>query len=199
MTDAFTIDPARTALVAMDYQASILGGFVAEPGALLARASAVLDAGRSAKLRIVYVVVGFRDGSPEISPRNASFSTIRGTRRFQPDDAGAAIHPDVAPQPGDVTVIKHRVSAFAGTDFDMILRANGVETLILMGVATSGVVLSTVRHAADADYRVVVVEDCCSDRDAEVHRVLVEKVFPRQATVVTSERIVEALRGTSRS
>jgi nicotinamidase-related amidase len=93
------------------------------------------------------------------------------------------VHPTLTPKHGDVVVTKHRVSAFAGTDLEMVLRANGIETLVLAGIATSGVVLSTVRHAADSDYKLVVVEDCCSDRDAEVHRVLMEKVFPRQATV----------------
>jgi nicotinamidase-related amidase len=88
-----------------------------------------------------------------------------------------------------VVVTKHRVSAFAGTDLEMVLRAGGTETLVLAGLATSGVVLSTLRHAADADYRIVVVEDCCADRDPEVHRVLMEKVFPRQATVVRAEAI----------
>jgi nicotinamidase-related amidase len=86
------------------------------------------------------------------------------------------------------------VSAFAGTDLDMILRANGIETLVVAGIATSGVVLSTVRHAADADYKVVVVEDCCADRDAEVHRVLVGKVFPRQATIARAEELASSLR-----
>ena len=76
------------------------------------------------------------------------------------------------------------MSAFAGTDLEMILRANGVDTLVLAGISTSGVVTSTVRHAADADYRLVIVEDACADRDAEVHRVLLEKVLARQATVV---------------
>jgi nicotinamidase-related amidase len=65
--------------------------------------------------------------------------------------------------------------------------------MVLAGIATSGVVLSTLRHAADADYRVVVVEDCCADRDPEVHRVLMEKVFARQATVVKSEDVAAAL------
>jgi nicotinamidase-related amidase len=99
----------------------------------------------------------------------------------------------VAPRPGDVVVTKHRVSAFAGTDLDMILRANGVETLVLAGIATSGVVLSTIRYAADADYRLVVVADCCADRDPEVHRVLVEKVFQRQARVVKAAEVIAAL------
>jgi nicotinamidase-related amidase len=99
------------------------------------------------------------------------------------------VHAAVAPKPGEVVVTKRRVSAFFGTDLDVILRANRIETLLLAGIATSGVVLSTVRHAADADYRLVVVEDCCADRDAEVHRVLMEKVFARWTTVVKSEDV----------
>ena len=75
----------------------------------------------------------------------------------------------------------------------MILRAHNIETLILMGHATSGVILSTVRLAADLDYQLIVVEDGCADRDPEVHNLLMEKVFPRQATVVSSKEMVEAL------
>jgi nicotinamidase-related amidase len=75
----------------------------------------------------------------------------------------------------------------------MVLRANGVETLVLAGIATSGVVASTIRHAADADYRLVVVSDCCADPDPEVHRVLTEKVFGRPATVTTAETVIGAL------
>jgi nicotinamidase-related amidase len=75
----------------------------------------------------------------------------------------------------------------------MILRANGIDTLLLTGVATSGVVLSTLRYARDSDYRLLVVKDCCSDKDAEVHRVLTEQVFPRQATVASAEEVIDML------
>jgi nicotinamidase-related amidase len=75
----------------------------------------------------------------------------------------------------------------------MILGAREVDALVLLGIATSGVVLSTLRHAADADYRIVVVQDCCADRDPEVHRCLMEKVFPRQATVVSAADVLAAL------
>jgi nicotinamidase-related amidase len=105
------------------------------------------------------------------------------------------VHPVLAPTPGDVVITKHRVSAFAGTDLEMVLRANGIDTLVLTGIATSGVVLSTIRHAADADYRLIVVADCCSDPDPEVHRVLVEKVFARPAMVTTADTVVGALTG----
>ena len=75
----------------------------------------------------------------------------------------------------------------------MILRAHNIETLILMGHATSGVILSTVRLAADLDYHLIVVEDGCADRDPEVHKLLMEKVFPRQGTVVSAKDMVQAL------
>ena len=82
-------------------------------------------------------------------------------------------------------MVKRRVSAFTGSDLDVVLRGLGAGTLVLAGIATSGVVLSTLRQAADLDYRLVVLADACLDADPEVHRVLTEKVFPRQAAVRT--------------
>ena len=143
-------------------------------------------------MRVIYVVVGFRPGYPEISSRNSAFTGLKSSGAF--DDAEQIkIHPAVAPLPEDIIVTKHRVGAFGGTDLDMVLRANDVETLILTGIATSGVVLSTLRHAADADYNLLVAGDCCSDRDDEVHRVLLEKVFPRQAIVTTAAMLGQAI------
>jgi nicotinamidase-related amidase len=110
---------------------------------------------------------------------------------------GAAIHPSLAPQPDDIIVTKHRVGAFTGTDLDMILRAQDIDTLILFGIYTSGVVLSTLRHlrlAADADYRIIVLKDCCADPDAEVHACLMDKIFPRQPTVVSASEFLEAIK-----
>ena len=69
----------------------------------------------------------------------------------------------------------------------MILRAKEIDTLVLFGIATSGVVLSTVLDASDADYRVIVLRDCCADQDADLHACLLDKLFPRRGTVVTAE------------
>jgi nicotinamidase-related amidase len=197
MNDNLSIDAKASALLVMDFQTCIVDGpaVAADKEGLLARTAALIDAARKAAVRIIYVVVGFRAGYPEVSPRNRSFNAIRETGRFTEGSAGSAIHPAVTPKPGDVVVTKHRVSAFAGTDLEMVLRANGIDTLVLCGIATSGVVLSTIRHAADADYRLVVVADCCSDPDPEVHRVLIEKVFARPATVTTSRLVIEAVSG----
>ena len=124
---------------------------------------------------------------------NQTFSARKATGVPPAADPGVLIHATVTPRQGEPIVVKHRVGAFFGTDLDMILRAQGRDTLILMGHATSGVILSTVRYAADADYRLVVVEDGCADRDTEVHSLLMEKVFPRQATVASALDVVRAL------
>jgi nicotinamidase-related amidase len=189
------LDPRTTALLVMDMQSGILDMVADKKAALLAQTSKLLDAARKASVRVIYVVVGFRPGYPEVSPRNVAFAPIRESGRFAAGSAATEIHPALAPRADEVVVMKHRVSAFAGTDLDMILRANGIETLVLAGISTSGVVTSTVRHAADADYRLVIVEDGCADPDAEVHRVLLEKVLARQATVVKVADVATALGG----
>jgi len=90
------------------------------------------------------------------------------------------------------------VSASAGSDLEVLLRGLGAGTLVLAGIATSGVVLSTLRQAADLDYRLVVLADACLDADPEVHRVLTEKVFPRQADVLTVDEWVALAAGSDR-
>jgi nicotinamidase-related amidase len=193
MTEPLAIDAKTAALLIMDYQVAIVDSYTAEKEALLERMAGVIGAARAAGMMVIYVVVGFRDGYPEVSPRNLLFSGVKAAGRLAAGRPDSAIHPAVAPQAGEVVVTKHRVGAFLGTDLDMILHANGIETMVLAGIATSGVVLSTLRHAADADYRLVAVRDCCSDRDEEVHRVLMEKVFPRQAAVVTAADLCRVL------
>jgi nicotinamidase-related amidase len=172
-----------SALLIMDLQRGIVDRFGSDEG-LLGRLRAAATAARGAGIQVVYVVVGFRPGYPEVSKRNKSFSAISGSGRFTDGDPGAAIPSEIAPEPGEVVVTKRRVSAFAGSDLDVVLRSGGVDHLVLTGIATSGVVLSTLRQAADLDYRLTVLADGCLDADPEVHRVLMGKVFPRQADVL---------------
>jgi nicotinamidase-related amidase len=176
---------ANSALLVMDIQQTIVSRFTSDPG-YLPRVHTAIGKARAADVPVIYVVVGFRAGHPEVSPRNKTFrGYAMGAKAFGPDDPDAAVHPDVAPADGDLIVTKRRVSAFAGSDLDMLLRAQGIDSLVLTGIATSGVVLSTIRQAADLDFELTVLSDCCLDGDPEVHRVLTEKVFPRQAEVLT--------------
>jgi nicotinamidase-related amidase len=176
----------------MDVQQAIVERFGDESGLEpLARAVA---AARAHEIPVIYVKIGFRAGYPEVSPRNRSFAALSESGGFVGEEA-TRVHPAVAPGPGELEVIKKRVSAFAGSDLDVVLRAQDIDTLVLTGIATSGVVLSTLRAAADLDYGLLVLSDCCFDGDAEVHRVLVEKVFPRQAEVIDVDEWEQRLRG----
>ncbi|HLY07587.1 MAG TPA: isochorismatase family cysteine hydrolase [Rhizomicrobium sp.] len=172
------------ALLVMDMQTPIVA-MVGDPAPLLANVRKAIDKARARNIPVIFVVVTFRPGFPEVSPNNKMFHAIRERAALFADHAGAAVHPDLKPQESDVIVVKRRVSAFAGSDLEIVLRAQGIRHLVLAGIATSGVVLSTVREAADMDYRLTVLSDCCADMDAEVHDLLLGKVFPRQADVVT--------------
>ena len=132
---------------------------------------------------MIFVRVAFRPGHPEVNPRNKAFAALAGSGGFA-DENARAIHPALDPAPDEVVVTKRRVSAFAGSDLDVVLRAGAIGDLVLCGISTSGVVLSTLRQAADLDFGLTVLRDACADADDEVHRVLTEKVFPRQAEVL---------------
>jgi len=180
------IVPARSILLVMDYQAAILGSFSGSEE-LLAHVAAAVSTARDRGVQIGYVRVAFEDADYAAIPRtNKSFSAAAAERRMCSTAPESAIHPAVGPQPGDLEVRKTRVGAFSTTDLDQQLRARKIDTLILAGISTSGVVLSTVRDAADKDYRVYVLHDACADRDCEVHDFLMRKVFPRQAYVVST-------------
>jgi nicotinamidase-related amidase len=175
-----TPSPADTALLVMDVQPGIIDR-VADAPSFLKRTTAAIDAAHARGFPVIHVVVGFRPGAPEASPRfKALLDKLIDPR------------PLITPGPNDLVVVKRRVSAFAGSDLEVVLRTLGVRHLVLTGIATSGVVLSTLREASDKDFQLTVLSDLCADADEEVHRVLTTKVFPRQATVVTSEEWMEA-------
>jgi nicotinamidase-related amidase len=174
----------NTALLVMDVQAGIVGR-VPDAQTLLGNLTKAIATARECRIRVIYVVVGFRAGAPEVSLLNKSFGASKEHFASVNMDEFMRVHPDVAPAAGEVTVVKRRISAFTGSDLEVVLRAQGIQHLILTGIATSGVVLSTLREAADKDYRLTVLSDGCADADEEVHRVLTGKIFPRQADVLT--------------
>ncbi|HLY41352.1 MAG TPA: isochorismatase family cysteine hydrolase [Terracidiphilus sp.] len=188
-------DLSRCAMLSMDLQTSIVDIYAKNQPDLLPRAAEILERAREAGLTVIHVQVGFRPGLPEVSARNPLFGAIRNSVQWQQmfQGPGGAIHPSVAPQSNDIVVTKHRVSAFAGSDLAMILRSREIETLVLFGIATSGVVLSTALEASDADYRLLVVRDCCMDQDEDVHACVLDKIFAQRATVLTADELLGAI------
>ena len=107
-----------TAVVIMDYQNDIVSNYSTDGEDLLQRAASVLESARQAGIPVIYVVVQFRAGYPEVLPRNRQrFGTrlIEGT-------PGADVHPAVAPQPGEAVVVKRRTGPFSTTDLDAVLQ-----------------------------------------------------------------------------
>lgn len=178
----------KSALLVMDVQENIVTNLGERAAAYVERVKQAVDAAHQANVPVMYIVVRFRKGYPELSPDNKMFATIRERLpNTSMEETSSSTQPVISPVENDLVIAKKRVSAFAGNDLEMILHAQGITDLVLCGIATSGVVLSTLRYAADKDYRLTVLSDCCADQDEEVHRVLLEKVFPRQAEVLTAE------------
>ncbi len=182
-----SIDPATTALLVMDYQNGTLAR-VPDPGALLAGAKETISLVRDHGGTIGYVRVGFADGEAPGASMGRRIGPEALTM-FHADAPATQIHDEIAPRDGDIVVRKTRVGPFGTTDLDARLRAASIDTLILAGISTSGVVLSTVRDGADRDYRLIVLSDLCADFEPDVHAFLTERIFPRQADVMTSAEL----------
>jgi nicotinamidase-related amidase len=188
MTDTDQSSPfeaPHTALLVMDYQAAIVAR-LPEADELLERARAAIDLVRGWGGQIGYVRVAFEDEDfdfPESSRMGASVRDSGGA--LHADSPSTAIDERVAPAAGDVVVRKTRIGAISTTDLHDQLQDLGVDTIVLAGISTSGVVLSTVIEAHDLDYRVFVLADGCADTDPEVHAFLLERIFLRRAAVIT--------------
>jgi nicotinamidase-related amidase len=179
------LDAEHTALLVMDYQPAILTQ-ISDHETLLARMSDAINTARQHGAHVAYVRVAFADEDYQNIPAaNKMFAPIAENRLMHHEAPETAVHPHVAPEPGDIIVRKTRVGAFSTTDLDQQLKEHGVTTIILAGVSTSGVVLSTVRDAADRDYHVYVLTDASADPDPHVHDVLTDKVLPMQAHLIT--------------
>jgi nicotinamidase-related amidase len=194
MSDVFRIDPAHTAVLIMDCQSGIVSIYTKDDqDAFLQRAAGVLDHARAAHMTVIHVKVGFRPGLPEVSSQNQLFGAVKASPQHQKlfEEPLGSIHPALAPAENEIVITKHRVSAFTGTDLAMILRANQIETLVLFGIATSGVVLSTLLEASDADFRLAVIKDCCADLDVSLHEALIQRLFPSRAAVLSADEFLK--------
>jgi nicotinamidase-related amidase len=152
---------------------------------VLENTSKAIDAARAAGVPVGFVRVGFSSDYRECPPASPIFSKARDNGLFKLGTEGTAVHPALGQQPGDFDIVKHRVSPFYGTSLEPILRAKGIERLILCGVSTNGVVHSGARDAHDRDYECVILEDCCAGVTPEEHEDAIA-CLGRYATIIDS-------------
>lgn len=183
------ITPARTALLVMHYQTDIMNLFPAVAPGLLARTRTLCDAARDRGVGVYFAKIHFSPGYPEVSPLNKNGQGIK--------QLGLFVHDRIAPELGqrddEPLIVAHRASVFFGTGLEARLRARGVDTLIMVGIASTGVMLSSIAHASDADFRLITVKDCCYDPDPVVHEHLFSTAFESRTTVLSLDQALSML------
>ena len=182
------LDASKTAVLTLDLQKGIFS-FASGTDAIIPSAAKAVEFARKKNYLLVHVGLGFAAGHPEIPPGESRFQRVKQNNLFVIGTPSAEFHPSVA-NSGELIVYKQRVGGFSENHLHLLLRARGIQTLVLFGISTSGIVLSTIRRAFDLDYRCVVLKDACFDPDSEVHRVLTEKVFPGQGTVLNVDTFI---------
>lgn len=191
------------ALLICDIQKGIVGHITAAYSEEITKSyisllGSTIKSAHAASIPVIYVKTAFRAGYPETGSQNATFSKIPSTGLFSEGHESAELDPSVLlndgkGEEGIIVVTKRRVSALYGTDLDVLLKSMGVQEIIMAGLATSGVILSTLRQAADLDYKISVLKDGCMDPSEELHRVLVDMVFPKQGRVLQAEDWVKEI------
>jgi nicotinamidase-related amidase len=175
----------NTALLVMDMQMGIITNFPLVANDLIIANKKAIEYARAQNIPALFITVGFRQSVWEGRPNNKGFAAVKQRTADADMNVFATVLPELGKREDDLWVLKRGLSAFAGSDLEMLLRSLGIQHLVLTGISTNGVVLSTLREAMDKDYKLTVLADCCADADEEVHRVLTTKVFPRHADVMT--------------
>ena len=197
------IDRDHTAILAMDLENDLVhedGAFkdfgfaqMVKENDVFAKITGLLEAARSAGVKVIYVAVRWRPDHPEINRSAGLFQAIIEGNALVEGSWGAAIHDAVAPREGEPVITKRAVSAFAGSDLANLLTASGITTLMLTGVATNFVVEGTAREAVDRGYNVIIVGDCCASMSQEAHDAALTTALPFLTTITTAEEAIAAL------
>jgi nicotinamidase-related amidase len=174
------LDPATTALVLVDLQNGIVGMPLAPRSGpdVLAVGKTLAERFRAAKAKVVLVRVDFAEDYAD-APSTPVDQPMTRSPGGMPKE-WSALAAGLA-QPGDLHIVKRHWGAFHGTELDLQLRRRGITTVVLGGIATNFGVESTARHAWEHGYAVVIAEDACTSRSAELHTVAVEVIFARVA------------------
>jgi biuret amidohydrolase len=174
------LEPDGCAVIVIDLQNDLMrpDGKIAQAGndmagmyRILPRCADFIDEARALDVRVVHIqTITLLEGRSDSPSWLRAKGAMVGSGDFCLEGSwGAEICEEVAPLPGEVVIVKHRSSAFRGTDLDLVLRAMGVRTCVVIGEQTPGCVEATFRDAAYHDYYNVLVEDCVAAFDEEQH------------------------------
>jgi biuret amidohydrolase len=155
-------------------------------------AKRLIDGAHAADARVVYTRVAFADRHSDLTANIPLLGLVAEQQCLLDGTAQTEIVDDLKPGPDDWVSTNPKVSAFVGSDLDQRLRAAGIDTVVLFGVATNVSVESTGRSAGDLGYRVVVVADGCTAATDEAHEATLAS-FGLLGEVATSDEVLAAL------
>jgi len=188
------LDRNKTAVLSMDIQqAPVRKSPMFRVRNVGQAAKSVLDAARQSKILVIHVAIDYQPAF--FSPKNKFLQKIRIPILSAPGVDVAElleIVDEVKPLADEPVIRKPRMNPFFGTALDSMLRSRDIDTVVLMGVATEYGVEAAVRHAADADYRVIVLQDCCAAFSDEAHRVALD-IMDHLATIATSADFIASV------
>lgn len=194
---AAKIGNKRVAVISCDFEEDIIGRLaddIKKP--MLANAAAVIATAREVGAPVHHVRVAFSKGYPELptDSRNKLFAGVRKAGKLV-EGPGTAIVPEVAPAGEERTFVKRRIGFHTTTDLPQVLTESKIEHVVLMGVSTSGVIMSSVRTFADADVVVTVVSDAVADYGSQAAQdAMLNEIFPRTAFVTTAKEVITSLK-----
>ena len=204
MAETLQLDPAKTAVVLIEYQneftteGGVLHGAVApvmDKTGMLDKTVALVDAARRAGVTIMHAPITFAPGYGELSRH--PYGILKGVvdgNAFVKGTWGAAIVDALTPAAGDIVIEgKRGLDTFASTNLDFILRSKGIETVILGGFLTNCCVESTMRSAYENGYRVITLTDCTAATSPEEHDNAIAYDYPMFSLPVESAQVIAAL------
>ena len=163
-------------------------------GDCLAAAARVLVAARAGGHPVVHTRVTYAAGGLD---GGLFFRKVRGLRHFVGDDPLGQPMPEVAPLPGEVVVTKQYASGFFGTTLASTLTSLGVDTVVVVGVSTSGCVRATTLDALQHGFRPVVVRQAVGDREPGPHEASLFDLQAKYADVLDEAEVVRRLAPTT--
>ncbi len=190
------VDPSHTALVVWDVQ-NLLVERIFNREAFLKNSKSLLDKTRKSQIPIIYTKI-----TPLPREYESPFRTYMFMKRFGVDDPEkvpqflipgtpeAEIHQEIFPQKGDLVLDKHTASIFIGTHFEQMMRVKGIQTIIFTGITTEIGIASSARDSANRGFYTIVVEDCVSSPDKEMHECAL-KILKRVCIVSSSQDLMK--------
>ena len=199
MAEAITLDPKKCAVILIDMINAVAKGqgppytVTPERQAVTENFQRLIAHCRSVGTPLIYITT-YRRADNADAPRTIADVGGGGGAAMLAGTPATEVIDELAPRDEDYVVVKPRFSAFYGTNVEGILRVLGTETILVGGISTQRSVEGTARDAKNRDIQCVVVSDCCTAGEIDVHEMTIKHVLPLLVRVRNTDEVIAALR-----